>query len=204
MEERKKSSTAQVTSPTVRACWRQNSFGDSSKCDLIQNLPSTLWTFLSPKPLTFPEPSEKLSFQNSGTMVGIRPGTPEPSDLSRTFRRTFPEPYLKAYPKPFRQAETPFKTHDLQNMFNVPALLERFAMVSLPWLALAKMVIEPIIYISLTQGYGYAELEAEERESSSDCWRSLLFSSWSMCASYSRSTTWATTKPLFLSNILVV
>ena len=32
------------------------------------------------------------------------------------------------------------------------------------------------------------ELEAEERESSSDCWRSLLFSSWSMCASYSRST----------------
>ena len=128
--------------------------------------------------------------RNHGRNTSWNLGTlPSVSDLSRTFRRTFPEPYLKAYPKPFRQAETPFKNHDLQNMFNVPALLERFAMVSLPWLALAKMVIEPIIYISLTQGYGYAELEAEERESSSDCWRSLLFSSWSMCASYSRSTT---------------
>ena len=160
----------------------------TSKCDLFHNLPSTLWTFLSPKPLTFPE-TFLPELQNHGPNTSWNPGTlPSVSDLSRTFRRTFPEPHLKAYPKPFGQAETLFKNHDLQN-------IQIYSTYLLCWVCLGLLLpkwwlsLQSIINISLTQGYGYAELEAEERESSSDCWRSLLFSSWSMCASYSRSTT---------------
>ena len=116
----------------------------TSKCDLFHNLPSTLWTFLSPKPLTFPETflpelnpeswSEYvLESGNLTVSIGSFPNLPE--NLPGTPPESVPETLYTGWDPVQKSWLTKYS-----NIFNVPALL------SLPWLALAEMMIESTVY----------------------------------------------------------